>query len=598
MDPDLVRGLVNTGNTCFLNSILQSLSTLSPLHEWLRQILLFHQNYYYTITKFQKETHHYSNNNENNTLSSSTSASKKSISVAQKLLGLLRALSWPLHSGTIDNPHQSSTLSNDETKSIFQKSKDLLLNTTTAILNTYNEHLPIHPHVTLGNLSTYFENTGGQQHDAQELLTAILNTIDEQDIDNILKEIYPISLYYRLKYLSTPIISSSKSSTVKTRRRQYVTQCIQSGLPSSTTPNKNTIGIIKSPLALLSSSLPTNPFLYYVARRTECLACREVPRKVSSSIISKNSLSSSTSPSYDLPTNPWNISKETIITLAPPENYGMNSMMYGSSSLASSTTISPSIESLLRSNFTGSETSDFICDNKECQHIAYKAGLSPFQSRIRLSYNAIRWTTLLSYPPIITLHINRLQAGYKNMQHIRFNTTLDLYPYSMEGTINMLQQKTNTLSRPESTSSSISSVYDLMAVVVHLGGPYSGHYVTHRRVPKPVSETEKEIYPSSLWVECSDTVVRSSMGEDSVKDVQAYLLFYVRQDISHDTQLSLILSSAEVLGQHVLGTPTTENLNRTDSTLSTEELIWLQCPPHEEKKYSFTKLTKIQCCHY
>jgi len=63
-------------------------------------------------------------------------------------------------------------------------------------------------------------------------------------------------------------------------------------------------------------------------------------------------------------------------------------------------------------------------------------------------------------------------------------------------------------------------VYKLTSAVTHLGGVFSGHFVTYRRVPTQNGQR----FPNT-WLYTSDTVVkRSSLTE--VLGTNAYLLFY------------------------------------------------------------------------
>ena len=69
--------------------------------------------------------------------------------------------------------------------------------------------------------------------------------------------------------------------------------------------------------------------------------------------------------------------------------------------------------------------------------------------------------------------------------------------------------------------------YKLVAVVEHMGGPFSGHYVTYRRC----GPTHRQ------WVYTSDTSVYASRSED-VLNCKAYMLFYCRSDASTGTTVS------------------------------------------------------------
>jgi hypothetical protein len=139
------------------------------------------------------------------------------------------------------------------------------------------------------------------------------------------------------------------------------------------------------------------------------------------------------------------------------------------------------------------------------------------------------------------------------------------------------------------------SLYDLMSVVVHLGGPYSGHYITYRRVPVPVSAalggaasasatasasasaSESAFVLDSelprLWAECSDSTVHGVAAEDVVRDARAYMLFYVRRDVGVDPASALVAASREVVkeGEWLRSAPLaaaagTDNAGKQQST--------------------------------
>jgi len=60
--------------------------------------------------------------------------------------------------------------------------------------------------------------------------------------------------------------------------------------------------------------------------------------------------------------------------------------------------------------------------------------------------------------------------------------------------------------------------YRLVAVVEHIGGVYSGHYVTYRHLPGA---------KHSQWVYTSDTSVYNATVQEVLR-ANAYMLFYRR----------------------------------------------------------------------
>jgi len=74
----------------------------------------------------------------------------------------------------------------------------------------------------------------------------------------------------------------------------------------------------------------------------------------------------------------------------------------------------------------------------------------------------------------------------------------------------------------DSSGGSFNNNYALRAVVVHLGGIDSGHYVTYRREPQcPVSDHKEQ----RQWFYSSDSLIKEVTVEDVLK-TNPYMLFY------------------------------------------------------------------------
>lgn len=119
-------------------------------------------------------------------------------------------------------------------------------------------------------------------------------------------------------------------------------------------------------------------------------------------------------------------------------------------------------------------------------------------------------------PNCLCIHLNRTRwlpdgTMFKNNTHVTFPLSLDA------GWL---------LRRPPSGIGRVK--YKLVAAVEHMGGPFSGHYITYRRC----GPTHRQ------WVYTSDTSVYASTTEDVLK-CKAYMLFYCRTDcvsMSNSTQ--------------------------------------------------------------
>ena len=87
----------------------------------------------------------------------------------------------------------------------------------------------------------------------------------------------------------------------------------------------------------------------------------------------------------------------------------------------------------------------------------------------------------------------------------------------------MLSSISSTL--PDMSKYTFNNNYSLRAVVVHLGAIDSGHYVTYRREPENIGQTEASSKPR--WFYTSDSAVREVTIEE-VLNTNPYMLFYER----------------------------------------------------------------------
>lgn len=135
-------------------------------------------------------------------------------------------------------------------------------------------------------------------------------------------------------------------------------------------------------------------------------------------------------------------------------------------------------------------------------------------------------------PRVLAIHFKRLGRTKKMTQHIVFDTQLDMLPY--------------VASSVQRNGKASSARYELIAVVVHMGGKRGGHYVAYvsrsrsrevgsRRSKQQPQDFEDELAPeangqgdsgdSRVWYYVSDTLVKRVALEQVLK-CEAYMLFY------------------------------------------------------------------------
>lgn len=220
-------------------------------------------------------------------------------------------------------------------------------------------------------------------------------------------------------------------------------------------------------------------------------------------------------------------------------------------------------------HFISSETvKDVVCDN--CTQIQADDTTSGHMENQRTTF--VKQLKLGKLPQCLCIHLQRLSwsnhgVPLKRNEHVQFGEFLvmDLYKHrfpaqklsprggaeasssSKEGVTpkspDVTQQSSNRSALMNGSCSpslltspiafpyvavpecgSPTSLYRLMAVVVHHGDMHSGHFVTYRRLP-PSSKTP--LAASNQWLWISDDVVRKTTLQE-VLSSSAYLLFYER----------------------------------------------------------------------
>jgi ubiquitin C-terminal hydrolase len=131
--------------------------------------------------------------------------------------------------------------------------------------------------------------------------------------------------------------------------------------------------------------------------------------------------------------------------------------------------------------------------------------------------DALKCLLLTRLPTIVCVHIQRryydprLDRMAKTIQHVEFEEIMDFGKYSAYS-----GDDKGMIGKRDETSRKTSPVlYRLMSVVEHRGNAFGGHYVAYRR----------DVANCGMWVYVSDEVVKS-IPWDEVKTRQAYMLFY------------------------------------------------------------------------
>jgi len=157
--------------------------------------------------------------------------------------------------------------------------------------------------------------------------------------------------------------------------------------------------------------------------------------------------------------------------------------------------------------------------------------------------------TVDALPEVLTLHIKRFSHNYyssKISRHVTFPLyNLDMKPFLTQQNKQRQQNKQKTKNSkkdkqtkrnksesasvlsspppsssptpPSSSSSSTSTLYDLFALVRHLGSVSGGHYIAYAKS-----------HVTGQWYEFDDKIV-SPIDEEKVAKMEAYILFYARK---------------------------------------------------------------------
>jgi len=145
--------------------------------------------------------------------------------------------------------------------------------------------------------------------------------------------------------------------------------------------------------------------------------------------------------------------------------------------------------------------------------------------------NLVKQITFGKLPECLCFHIQRtgFTGGqpYKRHDYVEFPVLLNMDRFThanqqlKQRNLQSFSSNSYGPSSLPSMSSSTMSLYSLKAVVVHMGGIQSGHYITYRKGPMG-SKT------NSRWFYTSDTLVKQ-VPFSEVARAPAYMLFYERE---------------------------------------------------------------------
>eukprot|EP01138_Halocafeteria_seosinensis_P013143 gb/GECG01013423.1/.p1 GENE.gb/GECG01013423.1/~~gb/GECG01013423.1/.p1 ORF type:complete len:626 (+),score=69.82 gb/GECG01013423.1/:1-1878(+) len=279
----------------------------------------------------------------------------------------------------------------------------------------------------------------------------------------------------------------------------------------STTLSQSTVNSRTRPTV---SNAPRDPFTGIISRRTTCLQCGFG--------------------------DPWKSEEFTCLSVVLP-SFSPWQMPVPRGGTQSS--MSVTLEQLMRNYFGYEGVADWKCE-KCAQH------------------GCERRTRLSRLPEVLCIHLQRNSCGIRNStpvkfkQHLKMNTLRGAPLMDLKSVKQQRTASVNGCTTEMGAGSDEESVdYVLMSAVRHVGGAAGGHYIAHRRQPfycsgsQEISAEEVEAKANS-WQTCNDRTV-SSFAVDGFVDEgiqqSVYLLFYMR--INRSTVQQVHESSGLSIGE-------------------------------------------------
>jgi ubiquitin C-terminal hydrolase len=150
--------------------------------------------------------------------------------------------------------------------------------------------------------------------------------------------------------------------------------------------------------------------------------------------------------------------------------------------------------------FTKREKVEFKCETCEAENGKEPVGIRIIHAECPYVYKQLS----IAHPPkILCVHFQRLVQGRSGLRKVdsfvEYKTRFDIAPYC---SASLSGDKVKPL------------YYNLCAIIVHLGGPGGGHYITYQRQKK-----------RDAWVYSSDTAWKVVSTQEALSN-EAFMLFY------------------------------------------------------------------------
>ncbi|XP_020265798.1 ubiquitin carboxyl-terminal hydrolase 22-like isoform X2 [Asparagus officinalis] len=144
----------------------------------------------------------------------------------------------------------------------------------------------------------------------------------------------------------------------------------------------------------------------------------------------------------------------------------------------------------------------------------------------QIKQDSVKQMSIRKLPLVLCFHIKRFEhsliqrTSKKINQYVKFPFSLDMTSYLSSSIIRKrFGTRIFAFEGDESEVSSLSSEFEIFAVVSHMGQMESGHYVTYLRL-------------RDQWYRCDDAWI-TKVDEEIVKASQAYVMYYVQKVLYH-----------------------------------------------------------------
>jgi ubiquitin C-terminal hydrolase len=134
----------------------------------------------------------------------------------------------------------------------------------------------------------------------------------------------------------------------------------------------------------------------------------------------------------------------------------------------------------------------------------------------KVSIKSTKSYSIKSTGDCLMFHLSRFEFDLNLMEQVKVNdrfdfpAQLDLYPYTIYG--RSAPAKSPSPSSDSNNIDASSFMYELVGVVIHMGTPAGGHYISYARERGPTG-----LLPSDSWFEFNDSVVTPWAGLDRLE---------------------------------------------------------------------------------